>query len=209
MTASKADTFKLGTPDSSPSFLSYGHVFGTRCFLQCAYSDLEVKAVCDQTGFSDIDVRRVVAEKAREDGSAALAMIALNYQISTLSGDQVGSSEVPGEGSVSFNPAFGNENRYRFICGVELVQEEVKVQLNDGMGNVTEQIVKSHLMTSQESDDIHPAYWTNGIVVMPNTATSATASAATDTVVRPGDPVREGYVFDGWYANNGARRAFA
>lgn len=205
VTVSKTDTFKLGTPDSSPSFLSYDHVFGTRYFLQCAYNAPEVKAVCDQAGFSDIDVRRIVAEKAQEDGSVAPAMIALNYRISTLSGDRVGNSEVPSESSVSFNPAFGNENRYRFICGVKLVQEEVKVQFNDGMGNVTEQIVKSHLMTSQESNDIHPAYWTNGIVVMPNTAAPATANAAADTVMQPADPVREGYVFDGWYTNNGAK----
>lgn len=205
VTVSKADTFKLGTPDSLPSFLSYDHVFGTRYFLQCAYDDPEVKAVCDRAGFSDTDVRRIVAEKAREDGSVAPAMIALNYRISTLSGDQVGNSEVPSESSVSFNPAFGNENRYRFICGVKLVQEEVRVQFNDGMGNVTEQIVKSHLMTSQESNDIHPAYWTNGIVVMPNTATPAIASAAADAVVQPADPVREGYVFDGWYTSNGAK----
>lgn len=208
VTVSATDSFKLDTTDNFGSTFTYDQLFGTRYFLQSVYDDAEVKAVYDQVNSdassgSDVALRRILAEKALEDNSVSLPMISANYDEVLISGDQVGSGTVPTAESVTINSLVGAENQYRFTYGIKLVQEDVNVTFDDGMGNTAVQVVKSHLMTSTENTTIKSTYWTNGIIITRNAAEPEAPSTAFDTISQPEDPEREGYTFAGWYTKNG------
>ena len=201
------DTFKLDTTDQFGSTFTYDQLFGERYFLQAAYDDEEVAEVyaqvtSDADSGSDTALRRVLAEKAIEDGTTTAPMISANYAETMLSGDNVGKTEVPTEDNTHINSLVGAENQYRFTYGIALVQEDVTLTFDTGDGSsVAPQTVKSHLMTSTENTTIKSTYWNNGIIITPDAAEPEQPSTAADKLAEPEDPTRVGYTFAGWYTD--------
>ncbi len=204
------DTFKLDTTDQFGSTFTYDQLFGERYFLQAAYDDEEVAEVyaqvtSDADSGSDTALRRVLAEKAIEDGTTTAPMISANYAETMLSGDNVGKTEVPTEDNTHINSLVGAENQYRFTYGIALVQEDVTLTFDTGNGSsVAPQTVKSHLMTSTENTTIKSTYWNNGIIITPDAAEPEQPSTAADKLAEPEDPTRVGYTFAGWYTKDGS-----
>jgi uncharacterized repeat protein (TIGR02543 family) len=212
VSVSATDSFKFDTTDNFGKTFTYDEIFGQRYFMQSIYDDQEVKdtyaklvASDDQAG-ATVALRRLLAEKAVEDGSIAKPMISSAYAETLISGDEVASAVLPTESNTHISSLVAAENQYRFTYGISLVQEEhtVTFDAGDGVEAPAAQTVKSHLMTSTENTTIRTTYWNNAIVVYRNAAEPAGESTASDAVAEPEAPTREGYTFDGWYTKDGS-----
>ena len=207
------DYFLVQTTDQYGNEFTYEELFGTtRYFLQSVYDDEEVKATYAELVESDdeagalIELRKLLAAKALEDGSTVEPMIATRYVETLISGDDVATAVLPTAESVTYNLLVAAENQYRFIYGIAIVQEDCTVTFETGEGSdVASQTVKSNYMTSTANTTMWSSYWVNSLIIYrgQGEASSSTSTAA-DTLTVPEDPTRDGYVFDGWYTKDGS-----
>lgn len=208
------DHFLIETTDQYGNDFTYEELFGTtRYFLQSVYDDDEVKATYAELVESDdeagalIELRKLLAAKAIEDGSTVDPMIATEYVETLLSGDDVATATLPTEDDIEYNSLVSEENQYRFIYGIALVQEDCTVTFETGDGSEVEsQTVKSHLMTSTANTTMWSSYWANSLIIYNDADADLEddVSTAADTLVEPEEPTRDGYIFDGWYTKDGS-----
>ncbi len=212
VSVSATDAFKLDTTDDFGSMFTYDQLFGDRYFLQSIYDDQEVKDTYAELVKSDdeagatVQLRRLLAQKALEDNSIAKPMMSANYAETLIGQDEVASAVLPTEENTQISSLVGAENQYRFTYGISLVQDDCTVTFDAGEGveAPATQTVKSHLMTSTENTTIRSTYWNNAIIVYRNAAEPTEPSTAADTIAVPETPVRDGYVFAGWYTQDGS-----
>ncbi|WP_158539833.1 InlB B-repeat-containing protein [Gordonibacter sp. 28C] len=204
---SETDAFKLDTTDDFGRMWSYSQLFGDRYFLQSIYDDPDMKAAYAELVASDdeagatVELRKLLASKAKEDNSIAKPMMSANYAETMISSDQVADAVLPTEENTEINELVGAENQYRFTYGISLVQEDCTVTFAGEGVEIPAQTVKSHLMTSTENTTIRSTYWNNALVIYKNAAEPVEPSAAADKIAKPADPTREGYTFAGWYTD--------
>lgn len=203
------DSFLLDTSDHYGNTFTYDQLFGgERYFLQSVYDDQEVKDTYARLVSSDnqagatIELRRLLAAKALEDGSTVAPMVSTGYAETMLGKDDVASAELPTALNSFINPLVALENQFRFIYGIRLVQDDCTVTFDTGAGSqVAAQTVKSHVMTSTENTTIKSSYWANSLVVYRNAGSPVAPSTAADALSEPADPTRDGYAFAGWYTD--------
>lgn len=215
VTVGTTDAFEIDVTDHyGVNTHNYSSLLGgDRYFFQSIYDDQEVKDTYAQLVQSDdqagatVELRKILAEKALEDGSTVEPMIAVNYAETMLSGDEVADAVLPTEDNTEMSELVGVENSFRFIYGIKVVQEDKTVTFDagDDATEVASQTVKSNPMSSTENTTMSSSYWANSIIVYRNAGYEDEPLQGADKLAKPTDPEREGFAFEGWYTKDGSQ----
>lgn len=210
----EGDKLTINTTDDFPASYTYDQIFD-RYFIQGVYDDPTVEdayknaatAEGDAATGSTIAFRRAAAESAVKNNTKVEPFISDDYVETMLTGtDWIGNTPVPTEANTSRSKLVNSENKFRFIFGLKVAQQDAKVtfETGDGATTVPEQTVKTHLMTSTENTTMKTKYWVNKIVIEKGAGKKAEELKGTDKIAVPETPTRKGYTFAGWYTKDGS-----
>ncbi len=206
------DYFKINTSDNYGNYKTYKQMFETPQYYISGIYDPDFAKVyndsVDRDGDAgyDHDIRLWLGKYAWEEQTTIEPRLCTSYKEVLITGDELEGAEEPTLGNTHFNKLVSFENRFRFVYGIALVQEDCQVTFDTQGGSAIEsQTVLSHHMTSSELTTMWQSYWANSLLILrgegvnhPDTDQPLTG---TDTIAVPDDPTRTGYVFAGWYTD--------
>ncbi len=206
------DYFKINTSDNYGNYKTYKQIFETPQYFISGIYDSEFAEVynnaVDRDGDAgyDHDIRLWLGKYAWEKQTTIEPRLCTSYKEVLITGDELEGAEEPTLDNTHFNSLVSFENRFRFVYGIALVQEDCEVTFDTQGGSaIDSQTVLSHHMTSSELTTMWQSYWADSLVILrgegvnhPDTDPPLTG---TDTIAVPDDPTRTGYVFSGWYTD--------
>ncbi len=212
VTVSDNDYFEIDTSDSYGNRKTYQQLFGaTRYFMSGIYDpafpEVYQNAVdSDSEAGYDTDIRVWLGEYAYQHKTIVKPRLFTSYNEDMIYGDDLASAVLPTEANTTFNSLVSFENQFRFVYGIEVVQEDCTVTFDtNGGSDVASQTVLSHHMTSTENTTMWSSFWANSLIIYrglgPTYNEPATELKGTETIAKPSDPSKAGYAFGGWYTD--------
>ncbi len=208
VTVSENDSFLLDTSDHYGNTFTYKELFDTpRYFLDSIYEDGFAEKYNelvdnDKEAGEATALRRYLAEKCLENKTTLDPQICTAYTETLISGDSLTDAVLPTEENTTMNPLVAYENQFRFVYGIAVEEDACAVTFDSqGGSEVAEQLVKSHRMTSTDNTTIKSSYWANALVIYRGAGEKEEASEAAEVLAVPEAPVKDGYVFAGWYTD--------
>ncbi len=211
VTVSADDSFLLQTSDDYGNTFSYSQLFGaTRYFMSGIYDpefvDIYNQAASDSASGGNDLIRRWLANYALEHDTTIDPRICVDYNETLIYGDDINAGvTLPTAENTVFNRLVSFENQYRFVYGIEIVQDAVSVNFDtQGGSDVESQTVLTHPMTSTSNTTMWSSYWGNSLIIYRGQGDGVEEPAkaeGADTIAVPTTPTKEGYVFAGWYTD--------